>query len=178
MHRSVKFLKVRSELLSHQIEAKQINSELQELKYKNEVEDKNKQLATMSLQLVVQKDVFQSLSEKIEKLYHEKSIDEEAFRMMNFIIEDSADNEISWNQFKTLFEKVHVNFFTTLKSKCPSLTENELRLCAYLKINLQAKEIARMLNVSPSTIFTNRHHIRRKLCLEKDASLEDYLRKI
>ncbi len=178
LRRSVKIHKIKNALLFHQIEAKQKSTELQELKHKNELEAKNKELTTMSLQLLTQNEVFENLRSKTEKLYEEKSIDNNALRILTQLIEDNSDREKNWTQFKILFEKVHIGFFHNLKTKYPSLTENEIRICAYLKINLQAKEIAVMLNVSPATIFTNRHHIRRKLNLNKDEKLEDYLRNI
>ncbi|MCF8229794.1 MAG: tetratricopeptide repeat protein [Bacteroidales bacterium] len=178
MHRSVKLHEMKNTLLFQQIEAKQKSAELEELKYKNEIESKNKELTALSLQLVTQNDVFENLRLKSDKLFKEKSIDENAYHVIKLLIEDTYEIENKWNQFKTLFEKVHVDFFSKLKARCPSLTENEIRLCAYIKINLQAKEIARLLNISPATIFTNRHHIRKKIGLDKGKSLEDYLRQI
>ena len=77
-----------------------------------------------------------------------------------------------------MFEKVHQNFFTTLKTSFPELTEHELRLCAYIRINLQNKEIARILNVSPATINTSRYRVRKKLVMDNKMSLEDFLRNL
>ena len=52
--------------------------------------------------------------------------------MMNDILSE----ENNWDKFKMHFEEVHPSFFTKLKEKHPNLTENELRLCAYCKMNI------------------------------------------
>lgn len=73
---------------------------------------------------------------------------------------------------------MHPDFFTKLKNISAELTENDLRLCAYLRIGMRAKDIASMLSVSPASVNTNRYRIRKKLGLEKDDSLDDFIRRI
>ena len=76
------------------------------------------------------------------------------------------------------FDSVHPNFVTKLKAASEELTENDLRLCAYLRIGMRAKDIASMLSVSPASVNTNRYRIRKKLGLTKEDSLDDYIRSI
>lgn len=60
----------------------------------------------------------------------------------------------------------------------PELTENDLRLCAYIRIGMRAKEIASMLQVTSASVNTHRYRLRKKLGLDKDASLDDFVRDI
>ena len=69
-------------------------------------------------------------------------------------------------------------FFVKLKEMCQDLTENDLRLCAYISIGLRAKEIAEMLNVTPDSVNTNRYRLRKKFRLGRGESLDALIRKV
>lgn len=60
-------------------------------------------------------------------------------------------------------------------NKHPNLTQNELKLCAYLRINLSSKEIAQMLNISPESLITKRYRLRKKLDLDTEDNLVKFL---
>ncbi|MFV0469953.1 MAG: helix-turn-helix transcriptional regulator, partial [Dysgonomonas sp.] len=77
---------------------------------------------------------------------------------------------------KLQFEKVHPDFFKKLKDLHTSITDNDLKLCAYIRIGLNAKQIGQMISVLPSTIKTNRYLLKKKLNLDADMSLDDYIR--
>ena len=82
-----------------------------------------------------------------------------------------------WDFFKMQFVKVHPDFFVRLKTLCPSITEGELRLCAYIRTGMENKHIAQMLSLQPESVKKNRYRLRQKLNLGKE-SLEDFLRGI
>jgi tetratricopeptide (TPR) repeat protein len=136
----------------------------------------NRELTSTSLQLVTKNKLLSDISKMASEYYDSKSMDKASHAGLQKLIRENLNTDRDWEQFKELFEKVHRNFFTGLKSACPELTENELRLCAYLKINLQNKEIAKMLNVDPATVTTSRYRIRKKLKLDTKTVLEDFLR--
>ena len=78
------------------------------------------------------------------------------------------------------FSKIHPRFFQRLK-KVPcakALTENELRMCAYFRIGMTAKQIAQILNVSPEAIRINRYRIKKKLMLTEADDLDDFIRNV
>src|SRR5690606_1296034 len=77
--------------------------------------------------------------------------------------------------FEANFEKVHHDFFKQLKMAFPDLTQRELRLCAFVKMNLTNKEIAPMLNISVRGVETARYRIRKKINLEFEHNLVEYL---
>ena len=65
--------------------------------------------------------------------------------------------------------------FKILKDKHPNLTPNDLKLCVYLRLNLSSKEIAPLLNISHRSVEIKRYRLRKKLDLEHDINLNDYL---
>jgi DNA-binding CsgD family transcriptional regulator len=83
-----------------------------------------------------------------------------------------------WESFKLHFDKVHPAFFQGLKDKHPTLTENELRLCAYIRIGMTSKQIAQVLSVLQESVHTSRYRLRKAIGLETSKSIEDYLRSL
>ncbi|MFH1119213.1 MAG: hypothetical protein V1775_05275 [Bacteroidota bacterium] len=79
------------------------------------------------------------------------------------------------NLFNQKFNALHPDFFSGLKEKHPELTRSEHRFCAYLRLDLDSKQISNILNVTQEAIRKTRYRIRKKLNLDKDDSLEDYI---
>jgi len=153
-------------------------NKLEKLKLKAEIEAKNKELTTSSLQLITKNDILTNISGITENFYMNKAVSEECYVKLKRVLKENLDQERDWGHFKRLFEEVHKDFFKKIKLTCPEITENELRLCAYLKINLQNKEIAKLLNITSESLKTLRYRIRKKFGLEKEAILEEYIRDI
>ena len=76
--------------------------------------------------------------------------------------------------FDVNFERVHVDFFNRLLEINPDLTKRELRLCAFVKMDLSNKEIAPLLNISVRGVETGRYRIRRKLDIQ-EKNFKNYL---
>jgi DNA-binding CsgD family transcriptional regulator len=81
--------------------------------------------------------------------------------------------ENDWNEFRNLFEKVQIGFFSTLKQRFPDLTPSEQRLLALMKLKLSKREMAGMLGIAPDSIKKTRQRIRKKINVLDDAALEE-----
>lgn len=75
------------------------------------------------------------------------------------------------------FDLAHNDFIKNLRKRFPDLTNNEVLMCAYIKLNLSTKEIAPLLNISVRGVETMRYRIRKKFNLEREESLTDFLTK-
>ncbi len=62
-----------------------------------------------------------------------------------------------------------------LKDLYPTLSPNELRLCAYLRLNMTTKDIAQILNISIRGVEISRYRLRKKLGIEGDTNLIDFM---
>ncbi len=80
--------------------------------------------------------------------------------------------------FEIQMDELHQEFFQKLKDRFPGLSILDLRLCAYLKIGLNSKEIAEILNILPSSAFISRSRLRKKLNLKPEEDLHDFLNSI
>ena len=87
--------------------------------------------------------------------------------------DDNMDKE--WEHFSKHFDKVQSDFLVAVKEKHPGITGNELKLCAYLRMNLSTKEIAQLMNISVRGVEISRYRLRKKLLLASETSLFDYL---
>ncbi|MEN0005997.1 MAG: tetratricopeptide repeat protein [Bacteroidota bacterium] len=94
--------------------------------------------------------------------------------MSSFLLEN-IQGEQDWSTFTQYFQQVHPNFFKRLKEQYPAITSNELNLCALLKLNIQNKEIAQLLAISPSSVRTAQHRLSKKISVPDHQSLRDYI---
>jgi DNA-binding CsgD family transcriptional regulator len=91
------------------------------------------------------------------------------------IIDQALKNDQDWEFFEQAFNHADKKFFKRIKEKHPSLTPNDLRLCVYLRLNLSSKEIAPLLNISARSVEIKRYRLRKKLDLERDVNLSEYV---
>ncbi|MCK9205388.1 MAG: tetratricopeptide repeat protein, partial [Bacteroidales bacterium] len=176
LKKSIKLEKMANAHLQEKIQMADKIKELEKIKYQVELEAKNKELVSFSLQLTTKNDLLNEISKISGKYYNDNVLNKSYFNDLTKIIEDHINVDKEWGQFKILFEKVHHGFFNKLKQDYPELTEHELRFCAYIKINLGTKEIARMLNISPDTVRKSKYRLKKKLRLNEDTYIEDFLR--
>jgi tetratricopeptide (TPR) repeat protein/DNA-binding CsgD family transcriptional regulator len=80
-----------------------------------------------------------------------------------------------WENLTHYFEDQYAGFYTKLKSDHPTLTDKELRLCTLAKMRMSVKEMAKVLGLSFESVKSNRYRLRKKLGVEKDVTLSDYL---
>ena len=135
---------------------------------------KKKELTTHALHLAKKNEVLEGLRQKAEELKtteNNKNGYQQLIRTINFDLKD--DN--NWENFSKYFQEVHKDFNSNVKEKFPEVTPNELRLMSLLKMNLSSKEIANILNISPDGIKKARYRLRKKLNINSDNSLQDFV---
>lgn len=71
-----------------------------------------------------------------------------------------------------------VAFLEKLKTLCPELTAQELRLCGYMRLPLSSKEVAAFVDSTPGAVRVAKTKIKQKLALQKDQKLDDFLKNI
>ena len=157
------------ELAAQNMKAK--NDELErELIYKS------KMLANSALSLVQKNKVLNELKEKFQK--YEVQKDETTKTKLLRLINRSINNDDDWQLFEKNFAEVHDDFLEKLKERYPTITAGELRLAAYIKMDLTSKEIAPLLNISVRSVENKRYRLRKKMEAEHDDNLKDLLLRI
>lgn len=93
--------------------------------------------------------------------------------LQNLLISKDASPKLTG--FYTKFEKLHPHFTAAVQNKYPMLTVNELNLCAFLRLNLNSKEISRLLNISPDSVNKARYRLRKKLNIDQKIDLTTFI---
>lgn len=94
---------------------------------------------------------------------------------MKTLMEETLNNQADWVLFESYFNSTHQNFMDRLRQRYSDLTTGDLRICCLLRMNLSTKEIASLMNVSVRAIELRRYRLRKRLELEGDTNLVDFL---
>lgn len=164
----------------HELERSKTESELVELrneKLEADLNFKNTELASSAMHIVKKGELLTKI--KTELSHITKKIDNEyAITELKKMIKTLSEDEHldqEWAYFTKHFDKVHSDFILCLKSIHPNISNNEMKLCAYLRMNLSTKEIAQLMNISVRGIEISRYRLRKKLNLPTETNLFDYL---
>ncbi len=167
-------------LYIHDLEISKSSSELVTLrneKLEADLNFKNTELASSAMHIVKKSELLtrikSELAQIIKKIDNEYTISELKKMIKALSEDDNMDKE--WDYFTKHFDKVHSDFIQKLKIKHPAISNNDLKLCAYLRINLTSKEIAQLLNISLRGVEISRYRLRKKLGIQSEVNLFDYL---
>lgn len=164
----------------HQLEINKAENELVALrneKLQAEVDFKNSELATNAMHLVQKGELLTKIKAELNQLIkavdNEKAVGE--IKKMIRVLGEDEKMDKDWEHFTHHFDKVHSDFLVVLKEKYPGITPNELKLCAYLRMNLSTKEIAQLMNISVRGVEISRYRLRKKLGISSETNLFDFL---
>ncbi|MFV1884670.1 MAG: tetratricopeptide repeat protein [Balneola sp.] len=170
----IALLIVRSQRLKIQrSDAKLELSNIRRKELERDLEFKNKQLTTQSLNMVQKNEMMEEIKQKVDSLKEGGSSRE--LNSIAQLVDYSASLDKDWKQFQMHFEEVHSGFYHTLKDRYPELTPNEMRLSALVKLNLTIKEMAAILGISPDSVKTARYRLRKKLDLNTEDNLSEFM---
>ncbi len=155
--------------------------ELQNENLKTKLHYKTQELSGYILNIVRKNEMLEDVRKNVMSI--SKSLDEN--KQPNIIkqkvvrlitqINNNIDHDKDFQIFQSNFNLIHKDFFNLLDDRYPNLTRNDKILCAYLKMNLTSKEIAPLLNISIRGVEVSRYRLRKKMNLDKDINLSDFL---
>ena len=143
---------------------------LKEEQMHNEMDYKESQLSAMTLQMLQKNNLLQDLKEHLEK-DHGNAQD----NSLSKIINQGLNHDKEWQTFNSSFERINKNFYAKLKQAYPEIGPNDLKICALIKLNLSIKEMAGILNISPDSVKTARYRLRKKLQLNTEDNLTEFI---
>lgn len=176
--RNEKYFKEQEDLRKKEIEKREQQIlTLEKEKLETELTLKSKDLAASTMSLIKKNELLTTIKEEIVTLkktlgnqypnkYYDKLIK---------LLDENISSEADWSIFQTNFDRIHENFFRNLHQKYPELTSNDLRFCAYLRLNLSTKDIAHLMNISPKGVEVGRYRIRKKIGIPSTKSLTEFM---
>ena len=162
-----------NKLLEDRIFAEQQINRLEREKYQSEIEFKNAELAGTTLSLVNKNEILGEIRNRLMDNHKPETIPG-VIRFINA----NTDIDLDWNKFRLTFEEVHPGFFERIQKQYPQLTDHDIRLSAYLRINLSSREIAGLMNVSLDATNKGRQRLRKKLDLAPESDLCEFLKSV
>ena len=154
------------------VNAEKEQQHMREQYLQNEIGFKESQLSAMALQILQRNELMQELKQRLEE---EERLQDPVFKK---IISKGLNHEKEWSDFNAYFESINQNFYSRLKQAFPDISANDLKICALIKLNLSSKEMAGILNISPDSVKTARYRLRKKLSLQTEDSLSDFIRNL
>lgn len=141
------------------------NAQLKEL-----IESKNRELAISTMSIIKKNEFLNSIKEQL----NESSVDSQVKSVIR-TIDRNINNVDDWKFFENAFNNADKDFLKKVKNVHPELSANDLRLCAYLRLNLSSKEIAPLLNISVRSVEVKRYRLRKKMNLLREDGLTEYI---
>lgn len=143
---------------------------------KNTSFNKSQELMSASMQALQNQQLLKETKSSLEETLNEKpdTIKKEIkrlIRQIDFNIEQDDD----WLKLLNHFNAINSGYLDRLTNKHPSLSETELRHCVFIKLHMQTKEIAKILNIDPRSVQAARYRIKKKMGLEEQLDLRNYL---
>lgn len=166
-----------------QSEYEQMAANLQNEKLQNEhsqirIDSQERELTSKALLVMNKNNMLTDLLGQIQEFSAEGTIGKPQAKVLEKKIREQFSSSSDWDDFTLHFEQMSPDFFRKLKENFPSLTDKDLKLCAYFKLGFSSKQIAQMLSVLPESINTTRYRMRRKMQLSPSETIEDVLRKL
>ena len=156
-------------------EMQQLEAQQEIMKLKNEqleadVSSKNRELAASTMSIIRKSEVLNQIKDELTSI---KKLDD--IQSVLKTVDSNINEEDNWKFFKEAFDNADKDFLQTVKSRHPNLTSNDLKLCAYLRLNLSSKEIAPLLNISVRSVEIKRYRLRKKMDLAHEEGLVEYI---
>ncbi|MGV3459265.1 MAG: triple tyrosine motif-containing protein [Flavobacterium sp.] len=160
------------------LEIKELENEQQLMKIKNEqlqqdFESKNRELAVSTMNLIKKNELLSAIKDDLKK--NTENSGERNIKSVITTINKNINEDDTWDMFKEAFNNADKDFLKKMKAAHPLLTPNDLRLCAYLRLNLSSKEIAPLLNISVRSVEIKRYRLRKKMDLPHELGLVEYI---
>lgn len=147
---------------------------LEKEKLEREIKQKQKELARTTMDMVKKNELILELKEMLV-LHKNEFSNKQRYRSLSKKLNSSINEDEDWNHFEVNFKELHEDFFENLLQQFPDLTPKDLKLCAYLKMNLSSKEIAPLMGITIRGVEIHRYRLRKKLKMDSSQNLSNFL---
>ncbi len=148
---------------------KQLITSIKNEKLNQDIKSRNNELAISTMSLIKKNEVLSKIKHELIGTDKEKNIS--VIKLINKNLNDEKD----WEFFEKAFNNADKNFMHNIKKAHPKLTPNDLRFCAFLRLNITSKELAPLLNISYRSVEIKRYRLRKKMNLSAKNSLISHI---
>ncbi|WP_245799987.1 helix-turn-helix and ligand-binding sensor domain-containing protein [Zobellia uliginosa] len=169
-------LKRKHELLKIRLQREQDErlAQLEKEKLEKEIKRKQTELARTTMSVAKKNELILELKD-LMVLNKDAFPNKQRYRSLTKKLDGSINENEDWKNFEVNFKELHDDFFDNLLQQFPKLTPKDLKLCAYLKMNLTSKEIAPLMAISIRGVEIHRYRLRKKLGIDSSQNLSNFL---
>ena len=142
-----------------------------------QLKNKEAELVNLSTFALSKKDLLISIIKDLD--YHITLInneeDKKSLKPLRKKVQNFVDDGVDWEDYKIQFTNVYPNFVDSIVSYNSEITNSDIKLCCYLKMNMNTKDIAQLFGLTVRAIENKRYRLRKKLSLEKETSLMTFI---
>ncbi len=165
----------RREQLQRRVAEEKSAMEAEQAESQRTIEQRGRELMSKALQAANRNDALRDVIHALEQTAEVSTSHNPALRRSIAALHHQLDSSVEWRDFTTYFEQSNAHFVGELKRRHPSLTANEVRYLSLVYINLSAKEIALLLNITPEYCKKKKQQVARKMGLTDPRELYAYL---
>lgn len=177
LNQEKELLRSRAELNEQRLTMEQQNMTIVRENLQTTINLKNAKVASNTVNLIHLNEILLSIKDLIGQMdkKNDANVNFSLLTKINKLIDHELQGDKHWNEFEEIFNQLHDNFMQRLKTSYPELTPRDMRLCAYLRMNFNTKEIAPLLGISVRGVEDTRYRIRKKLQLPSDANITEFI---
>ncbi len=162
-------------LIQKEKQIQQERIQLRNEQLKKDILSKSQELANSTFNLIRKNEILIQVKEELKKVKRKPNSQNELYSKVIRLIDRHLDSQDDWEVFEENFNEVHEVFLKKLINAYPDLTPGDLKLAAYLRMNLSSKEIAPLLNISIRGVENKRYRLRKKLNLPPEENLTEFM---
>lgn len=137
---------------------------------------KDRELATLTMQMLEKNAFIHDIQKQLQRIADTDANTTQQLKNIGKTLKESLDLDEDWDKFRLHFEQVHPVFFQRLASQYPQLTAHDQKTLAYLRINLNSKDLARVLNIDVKSVKMLKYRLKKKLNLTEDMDVESFIK--
>ncbi len=171
--------KLERKLRKQEEESKREIMRLRNEQLEKDVVRKSEELANSTMALIKKNELLYQIRQEVLSLKADSGsrLNPQSYQQIMGLIESNISSDHDWKVFETNFNRVHEEFLQKLIHEYPSLTPNDLKLAAYLRMNLSTKEIAQLFNITYRSLELKRYRLRKKMNLDTTVNLGEFMMK-
>ncbi|MDJ1469477.1 two-component regulator propeller domain-containing protein [Cytophagaceae bacterium DM2B3-1] len=171
--------KLEKKLRKQEEESQKEIIQLRNQQLEQDVIRKSEELANSTMTLIKKNELLLQIKQEVLDIKTElgSKSNSSSFKEIIHLLESNISTDHDWQIFESNFNRVHEEFLQKLIHEYPTLTPSDLRLAAYLRMNLSTKEIAQLFNITYRSVELKRYRLRKKMNLDTDVNLGEFMMK-
>ncbi len=157
------------------VEQQRIIEQQRQQLLETEIVNKSKEISSLTFDIITRNSAADKLKSNLSALCESGAISAKEKDSILKHFDTTRSNNDFWDIYQKNFDLIHENFFKNLRSAYPNLSAGDLRLCAFLRLNMPTKDIAQVTNVSIRGVETARSRLRKKLGIDARTNLVNFL---